>query len=102
MPVPEPAFISAEQIFRLPAMGMKISDAHLGQLLDDDVTIRRRTYATGGSINQCEILELDDGRRLFVKTHAGGTLQGMYAAEANALELLAAPGVIQTRKSADV
>ena len=74
--------MSAEQVFKLPAMGKKISDAHLGQLIDEDVVIRWRTYATGGGINQCEILELDDGRRLFVKTHAGGTFAGMYAAEA--------------------
>jgi fructosamine-3-kinase len=92
--VSEPACLSAEQVFKLPAMGKRISDAHLGQLIDEDVVIRRRTYATGGGINQCEILELDDGRRLFVKTHAEGPFAGMYAAEAKALELLAAPGVL--------
>ena len=99
MPITTPVLYDTQEVFKLPAMGKQISHGHLGQLLDDDVTIRRRTYATGGGINQCEILELDDGRRLFVKTHAGGTLQGMYAAEANALELLAAPGVIQTPKA---
>jgi fructosamine-3-kinase len=93
-PVSEPACLSAEQVFKLPAMGKRISDAHLGQLIDEDVVIRRRTYATGGGINQCEILELDDSRRLFVKTHAEGPFAGMYAAEAKALELLAAPGVL--------
>jgi fructosamine-3-kinase len=92
--VSEPACLSAEQVFKLPAMGKRISDAHLGQLIDEDVVIRRRTYATGGGINQCEILELDDSRRLFVKTHAEGPFAGMYAAEAKALELLAAPGVL--------
>ena len=75
-------------------MGKAISEAHLGQLLDETVTITRRTYATGGSINRSEILTLADGRTLFVKTHADGSFPGMYAAEARALELLAKPGVI--------
>ncbi len=72
----------------------KISGTHLGQLLDDDVVIRTRTYASGGGINRCEILELEDGRRLFVKTHAGDALHGMFAAEASALKLLTKPGVL--------
>lgn len=79
-------------------MGKKISDAHLGQLLDEKVTITRRTYATGGGINHCEILTLEDGRKLFVKTHANGAFQGMYAAEAMALELLAKPGTLALPK----
>ena len=33
-----------------------------------------------------------------MKTHAGGTFQGMYAAEASALELLAKPGVLEVPK----
>jgi len=79
-------------------MGKAINDDHLGQLLNERLTIAKRTYATGGGINHCEILELEDGRSLFVKTHANGTMQGMYAAEARALELLAKPGVLHIPK----
>lgn len=89
-PVAEPAFLPsrAEEIFRLPAMGKQISEDHLGHMLGDKVSISNRTYASGGTINLCETLVLSDGRSLFVKTHGNETCQGMYAAEARALELI--------------
>ncbi len=56
----------------------------------------RSRQAAGGSINFSRIVQLEDGRRFFVKTHPGaGACPGMFAAEFEALGLLAAPGAIR-------
>lgn len=52
--------------------------------------------AHGGSINDSRVVSLSDGRRFFIKTHAGAaTFPGMFAGEFEALQLLAAPAVIR-------
>lgn len=89
-----PDFFANDKIFSLQNKEVKISNEHLGKMLEENVTITKRTYATGGGINQCEILTLADGRSLFVKTHANGSYQGMYTAEAMALEMMAKPDVL--------
>jgi fructosamine-3-kinase len=50
--------------------------------------------ASGGSINEAWALELDGGRRAFVKTRADAA-PGEYATEAAGLRWLAEPGVIE-------
>jgi len=47
----------------------------------------------GGDINDAFAVELDDGRRLFVKTNAEAPF-GMFAAEARGLAWLAEPGAV--------
>ena len=66
----------------------------LSSFLDREVAITNSQKATGGSINDCHVLTLSDGEKVFIKQHRGSTVFGMYTAEARALELLAAPGVI--------
>ena len=44
----------------------------------------------GGSINDCRLLQLQDGRQFFLKTHANASnLKNMFALEFEALQLLA-------------
>jgi fructosamine-3-kinase len=50
--------------------------------------------ASGGSINEAWALELEDGRRAFVKTRADATA-GEYAIEAAGLRWLAEPGALE-------
>ena len=61
--------------------------------------IRTRTVS-GGSINISRIAELQDGRRLFIKTHQDAHLYpGMFAAEYQGLLLLAQPDVIRVPRA---
>lgn len=96
-PATMPAFLSlhARKIYHLGAMNPRITDSHLGRLLNEPVVIAERRPLSGGSINDCELLTLGDSRRLFVKTHKKGVFHGMYAAEAKALTLLAKPGALE-------
>lgn len=71
------------------------NDAILSDVLDHPVRVARIEPATGGCINETALVYLDDGQRLFIKTHRNGTHAGMYAAEYRALELLAVPGTLQ-------
>ena len=68
--------------------------AALSQWLGRPVTVKRTSPATGGSINACHVLTLADGESIFIKQHRGALVPGMYVAEARALALMAAPGVI--------
>ncbi|MEM1177440.1 MAG: fructosamine kinase family protein [Acidobacteriota bacterium] len=56
---------------------------------------RRAHTATGGSIHPASIVELEDGRRFFVKTGASAAGRDVFAREAEGLEALrrAAPGL---------
>ena len=54
----------------------------------------------GGSINDSRIVDLQDGRRLFVKTHpCADNYPGMFAAEFQGLSLLAEPDVIRVPRA---
>jgi len=75
-------------------MSQGITQEKISKVLNQAVTIINRRAVTGDSINHCELVTVDHGEEFFVKTHASQTIPGMYAAEANALELLAAPGTI--------
>lgn len=96
-PATVPAFLSsqARKIYHLASMNPRITDSHLGRLLNEPVVISQRHALPGGSINDCELLTLADARQLFVKTHKKDVFHGMYAAEARALTLLAQPGTLQ-------
>lgn len=66
----------------------------LSQFLNRDIAVIQCVPVTGGSINDCHLLALSGGDKVFIKQHRGPTVYGMYIAEARALELMAAPGVI--------
>ena len=57
-------------------------------------TVTAARPASGGSINEAWALELDGGRRAFVKTRADA-VPGEYATEAAGLRWLAEPGAIE-------
>lgn len=66
----------------------------LSKIPEVEGTLGKVTPVTGGSINHCCILGLSSGQSLFVKTHSRHTISGMYAAEYQALGLLAQPAVL--------
>jgi protein-ribulosamine 3-kinase len=70
-------------------MAINIDKAYLSRILGENIQIASSRSAIGGSINDCKILSLVDGRDLFIKTHSGATVPGMYSAEFKALTLLA-------------
>ena len=59
-----------------------------------DATLEHCTSVSGGSINQCNILALSNGKSIFVKTHRQKQIPAMYAAEYQSLLLLAETGVL--------
>ena len=66
------------------------------QATGETAHINQTNSAAGGSINDSRIVSLQDGRRLFVKTHPhADNYPGMFAAEFRGLSLLAGPGVIR-------
>jgi len=67
-------------------------EAELGAAAGSPVASRRRV--AGGSINEAYAVELEDGRRAFVKTRPDAP-QGEYAAEAAALAWLGEPGTVR-------
>lgn len=68
----------------------------VAQATGESVRIRQSRHVGGGSINQASLLQLQDGRRLFIKTHPeSNRYPGMFAAEFEGLSRLAAPGVIR-------
>jgi fructosamine-3-kinase len=56
--------------------------------------IRSATAVSGGDINEAQRVDLEDGRRLFVKAHRDPP-PGFFAAEASGLHLLADAGAIR-------
>ena len=76
-------------------MQTTMDDEFLSTVLNATVDITARRRVTGGSINQCEILTLSNGRTIFLKTPSGKTIPGMYKVESMGLELLAQPGYLQ-------
>lgn len=67
-------------------MNRELERAIAGQL---GASVRRSRALGGGSISQAWAVELDDGRAVFIKAHAGAA-PGMFAAEARGLAWLRA------------
>lgn len=69
-------------------------DDALRRLYGDDVTIDRRKTVGGGCINRAALLELSNGKAVFLKEH-GLHPKGMMAAEAAGLAALGSLGAIR-------
>ena len=68
----------------------------ISQASGEPVRFARSQHVSGGSINVSRIVESDDGRRWFVKTHPdANSYPGMFEAEYQGLLLLGSPGVIR-------
>ena len=60
----------------------------LKQLSGENSGIRSRKTVSGGSINRCQILMLENGTEIFLKTHGQQVLPAVYRQEFEALRLL--------------
>ena len=66
------------------------------QATGEPARFRQSRSVGGGSINLTRVVILQDGRRLFIKTHPSShRYPGMFAAEYRGLSLLDEPGVIR-------
>ena len=71
----------------------------LAGVLGTPVRIKASRSAAGGCINDSRVLELEDGRRIFLKTNRDAArYPGLFETEYRALELLGAPGEIRVPK----
>ncbi len=75
----------------LPSALVERLESHLGK------PIRATHSAAGGCINRAATLELDDGKRVFLKWNRDA-LPGLFAKEASGLEALRAPQVLRVPK----
>ncbi len=71
-------------------------ESAISQATGEQARFKDSRSTHGGCINNSRVVELEDGRLVFVKTNVNADqYPGMFATEFEALQLLAKPGVIQ-------
>ena len=79
----------------MPGLQTRVESA-IARVDDGPVRISHSQACSGGSINDCHVLNLEDGRQFFLKTNANaGALKDMFALEFEALQLLASAKAIR-------